>query len=172
MSARWLVVGPAEAEASAPAGSAVSMTIRAVLPLACAAPLRGTCDDPGMDMTLRFEIFPADLDAVVDFYVRVLGFRIAKDEREDPEAYVAMQRGSVHVGALRQNVPVSSAGRRPPAGVELVLEVDDVASERDRVVAAGWPLAEDLQLRSWGLTDFRILDPAGYYLRITDRARQ
>ena len=29
---------------------------------------------------------------------------------------------------------------------------------------------EDLQDRPWGLTDFRILDPAGYYLRITSRA--
>ena len=49
------------------------------------------------------------------------------------------------------------------------LEVDDVVGERDRVLAAGWPLEEDLQERPWGLTDFRILDPAGYYLRITGR---
>jgi len=123
-------------------------------------------------MTLRFEIFPRDLDAAVDFYVRVLGFRITKDERNDPEPYLAMKRGSVHVGALRPNISVSSAARRPPVGVELVLEVDDVAAERGRVMAAGWPVEEDLQLRSWGLTDFRILDPDGYYLRITDRARQ
>jgi hypothetical protein len=53
--------------------------------------------------------------------------------------------------------------------VELVLEVDDIVAERDRIVAAGWPLQEDLQRRSWGLTDFRILDPAGYFLRITGR---
>jgi uncharacterized glyoxalase superfamily protein PhnB len=55
--------------------------------------------------------------------------------------------------------------------VELVFEVDDVVAERDLVTAAGWPLAEKLQKRPWGLTDFRIRDPAGYYLRITDRAR-
>jgi len=36
--------------------------------------------------------------------------------------------------------------------------------------AAGWPLDEDLQDRPWGLRDFRILDPDGYYLRITNRA--
>ena len=53
----------------------------------------------------------------------------------------------------------------------MVLEVDDVVAGRDRVTAAGWPLAEDLQDRPWGLKDFQILDPAGYYLRITDRAR-
>jgi predicted enzyme related to lactoylglutathione lyase len=123
-----------------------------------------------MEMTLRFEIFPADLDATVDFYVRVLGFVVSKDQRHDPAAYVYMQRGDVRVGALRAEAPEARAARLPPTGVELVLEVDDVGAERDRVVAAGWPLLEDLQRRPWGLTDFRFLDPDGYYLRITDRA--
>jgi catechol 2,3-dioxygenase-like lactoylglutathione lyase family enzyme len=123
-----------------------------------------------MEMTLRFEIFPADLDASVDFYVRVLGFVVSKDQRHDPVAYVYMRRGDVRVGALRSEGPAARAARLPPTGVELVLEVDDVDAERDRVVAAGWPLEEDLQLRPWGLTDFRFLDPDGYYLRITNRA--
>jgi lactoylglutathione lyase len=121
-------------------------------------------------MTPRFEIFPQDLDAIVDFYARVLSFSITKDQRGDPEAYVGLSRGEVHIGAARRAGPTSPAERRPPIGVELVLEVDDIAAERDRVVAAGWPLEEDLQDRPWGLTDFRILDPAGYYLRVTSRA--
>jgi lactoylglutathione lyase len=121
-------------------------------------------------MTLRFEIFPSDLDATVDFYVRVLGFAVLKDQRHDPAAYVYLGRGGVRVGALRRDAPDVRAARLPPTGVELVLEVDDISAERDRVVAAGWPLDEDPQLRPWGLTDFRILDPDGYYLRITDRA--
>jgi lactoylglutathione lyase len=83
---------------------------------------------------------------------------------------VSLTRGSVRIGAARRAVLDGAAERRPPTGVELVLEVDDVAAERDRVAAAGWPLAEDLRERPWGLTDFRILDPAGYYLRITSRA--
>ena len=130
------------------------------------------CDDPQMDMTLRCEIFPADLDAAVDFYGRVLGFQVTRDQRRDPEAYVALRRGGVRLGAARRAVPGTPASRRPPIGAELVLEVDDVAAERDRVVAAGWPLEEDLRHRPWGLTDFRVLDPAGFYLRITDRAEQ
>jgi lactoylglutathione lyase len=124
-----------------------------------------------MDMTLRFEIFPQDLDVIVDFYVRVLGFSVTKDQRGEPDAYVALRRGAVHVGAARRAGPALRAERRPPNGVELVLEVDDIAAERNRVVAAGWPLEEDLRDRPWGLTDFRILDPAGYYLRITGRAQ-
>jgi lactoylglutathione lyase len=119
-----------------------------------------------MEMALRAEIFPDDLDATVGFYTGVLGFTVTADRRGEPDAYVSLARGSVRIGAARRTVPDGAAGRRPPAGVE----VDDVAAERDRVAAAGWPLAEDLQEHPWGLTDFRILDPAGYYLRITSRA--
>ncbi len=122
-----------------------------------------------MDMTLRFEIFPADLDATVDFYQRVLGFQLT-DDRRDQDDYVALRRGAVQVGAVLDPVPDARAARRPPAGLELVLEVDDVAAERDRVLAAGWPLDDDLRDQVWGLRDFRILDPDGYYLRITNRA--
>ena len=123
-----------------------------------------------VEMTLRFEIFPDDLDATVDFYLRVLRFRLIADRRGEPSPYVSLQRGSVRVGAARRAVvPDARAARRPPAGVELVLEVDDVVAERDQITAAGWPITEDLRDRPWGLRDFRVLDPAGYYLRITDR---
>ena len=121
-----------------------------------------------MGMTLRFEIFPEDLDVTVDFYQRILGFQLTDDRRA--EDYVALRRGAVQLGAVRSTPPIARAARRPPAGLELVLEVDDVAAERDRVLAAGWPLDDDLHDQSWGLRDFRILDPDGYYLRITDRA--
>jgi lactoylglutathione lyase len=93
----------------------------------------------------------------------VLRFDVTDDRRHEPSAYVSMRRGAVQVAALRSAVPDARAARLPPAGM------DDVGAERDRVVAAGWPLEQDLQDRPWGLTDFRILDPAGYYLRVTSR---
>ncbi|NEE03949.1 VOC family protein [Phytoactinopolyspora halotolerans] len=120
-----------------------------------------------MTMALRFEIFPADLDASVDFYTRVLGFSVVQDQRQSESPYVSMKRGSVRIGAAARPAVADPQGRRPPTGVELVLEVADVVVERDRVVSRGWPLDEDLQQRPWGLRDFRILDPDGYYLRIT-----
>jgi catechol 2,3-dioxygenase-like lactoylglutathione lyase family enzyme len=42
-----------------------------------------------MEMTLRVEIFPADLDATVGFYTNILGFIVTKDERAEPSAYVS-----------------------------------------------------------------------------------
>jgi len=121
-------------------------------------------------MSLRFEIFTSDLDAVVAFYTRVLGFVLVRDERAAPVGYVALDRDDVHLGAAYRDDPVDRSARRPPTGIELVLEVDDLDAEHDRVRASGWPIEGSRQDRPWGLTDFRILDPAGHYLRITNRA--
>lgn len=120
-------------------------------------------------MHLRIELFPADLDAFADFYVRVLGFEIVDDRRHHNIPYVAVQRDSVRIGALPAWEAVDPADRGVPTGAELVLEVDDVVSERNRVVAAGWPLSSDLTDQPWALSDFRLFDPDGYYLRITTR---
>jgi lactoylglutathione lyase len=122
-----------------------------------------------MAAVLRCEIFPADLDATVAFYVSVLGFELVRDERDRPSAYVALARDTVQVGAAARPEVSDRGQRRPVTGVELVLEVDDLDEERARVTAAGWPLAEDLTGRPWGLRDFRLLDPSGYYWRITSR---
>jgi len=121
-----------------------------------------------MTVSLRIELFPAELDRSIAFYLDALGFTLEKDDRPAGIPYVAVRRDEVRIGLLGS--PGTTGDRRPPFGVEIVLEVDDVVSERNRVVAAGVPLVDDLQRRSWGLTDFRILDPDGYFLRLTERA--
>lgn len=120
-------------------------------------------------MSLRFEVFVADLEATVDFYARVLGFTVTKDDRTGMPPYVALARDLVHVGAVA-SAPVPAELRLPPTGVELVLEVDDVGAEVEAITTAGWPLHEGLTRRPWGLVDARLLDPDGHYLRVTGRA--
>jgi lactoylglutathione lyase len=124
-----------------------------------------------MTMTLRIEIFPADLDATADFYTRVLGFTLVRDQRDGSPGYLALERDQVRIGAAYRDEPDRQPGRRPPSGTEIVLEVDDLDAEHARVVAAGWPIEEDLADRPWGLRDFRVLDPSGYYLRLTSQDR-
>jgi lactoylglutathione lyase len=131
---------------------------------------------------LRVEVFVADLDRTVDFYRRVLGFALVRrddgdvhgDVHGDPDGagqpYAALVRDGVAVGALEVGAAGAGAAvRRPPSGVELVLEVDDLLAARQQVLAAGWVLDEDLVDRPWGLADVRLLDPDGYYWRLTHR---
>ncbi len=118
--------------------------------------------------SLRIELFPANIDASVDFYFSVLAFTIATDDRPSGGRYVWLRRDDVAVGLAER----TTAGVEPSShdvDVEIVLEVDDVAAERDRVLAAGGVLADDLVARPWGLTDFRLYDPDGNYWRVTDR---
>jgi len=119
---------------------------------------------------LRCEIFPRDVDRALRFYVDVLAFGVVRDERRADPPYLAMRRGEVHLGAVGRPPVADPEARRPPTGVELVLEVDDVDAERARISATGWPISEDLTLQPWGLWDFRLMDPDGYYWRITEPA--
>jgi lactoylglutathione lyase len=120
-----------------------------------------------MAASLRIEIFPRDLDTTVTFYQAALAFTLERDERLAEIPYVAQRREGIRIGARQITDPVPRDARRLPAGTEIVLEVDDLDAERDRILAAGYELAEDLTARSWGLTDLRLFDPDGYYLRLT-----
>jgi lactoylglutathione lyase len=123
---------------------------------------------PSVGARLRCEIFPSDLDRTLRFYVDVLCFDVVRDERQAETPYLALRRGDVRLGAVARAPITAAEARRPPLGVELVLEVDDVDAEHDRISVTTWPMTESLTLRPWGLKDFRVVDPDGYYWRITE----
>jgi len=118
---------------------------------------------------LRVEVFVADLDAFVDFYTRVLGFELSDDRRATDSPYAAVALGAARIGAVHSWGDVELAVRSVPTGAELVLEVDDVDAAHRRAAESGWPLADGLTEQPWGLRDFRLFDPDGYYLRVTSR---
>ena len=129
-------------------------------------------DEAVVSMTLRLELFVDDLEASVTFYVNVLGFAV---ERRDVD-YAALRNGAAVLGlGLARNVPTGhhfgQAALRGPrgTGAEIVLEVADVDACFRRVVDGEQPVADTLRDRPWGARDFRIVDPDGYYLRITSR---
>jgi lactoylglutathione lyase len=89
-------------------------------------------------------------------------------------SYASLSFGDVRLGLARAtdlagSRPIDPGCRSVPAGAEMVVEVRDVRALRDTVAARGIPLAEDVQQRPWGLTDFRVHDPDGYYWRFTSR---
>ena len=102
----------------------------------------------------------------------MLGFEV---EREEPDVYASLRNGSVVLGIG----PISKlddeggyftkeiASLRRGLGVEIVLEVEDVDWLYRRVSDSGYPVSEPMRERTWGLKDFRIVDPDGYYLRLT-----
>ena len=123
-------------------------------------------------MRLRIELFVDDLDTSIGFYA-ALGFAVERREHD----YASLRWGDavIGLGPVAQ-LPHTAAGpgftqdrlaASRGAGVEIVLEVDDLETALAAVRAAGHTLAEPPQDRPWGLRDFRLIDPDGYYLRIT-----
>ena len=123
-----------------------------------------------MPASVRFEIFPVDLEKCISFYTDVLRFTLL--QRKDGYAY--LRRDSIFIGADQSNFDVGDlqranrSSRKPPTGVEIVIEVDDIEAEREWVIGKGWRLDADIKLQDWGLRDFRVMDPDGFYLRITE----
>lgn len=123
-------------------------------------------------MTFRLELFVDDLPATVDFYHRVLGFTSGEQHHD---GYTPMTNGSVYLAlnlrsALPNDHPIQAvADERLGRGIEIVLEVDDVAAMYAHVLSERWPISAELRRQPWGAVDFRVVDPNGYYLRITSR---
>jgi catechol 2,3-dioxygenase-like lactoylglutathione lyase family enzyme len=128
-------------------------------------------------MRLRMELFVRDLDASIAFYTEILGFVVVR--RDD--LYVSIRRGHAVLGLgpisglpERGDGPAFTQARLADdrgAGIEIVFELDDVDAliELYGHCRARAATADDLRAQPWGLQDFRLADPDGYYLRITHR---
>ncbi|OAL33938.1 hypothetical protein AYO20_06773 [Fonsecaea nubica] len=120
-----------------------------------------------MPASLRIEIFPSDLQRMIDFYSTILNFVLIKRNGD----YAYLGRDNIFIGAIEtgstETLEEKASHRRPMKGIEIVVEVDDLEKERDFIVTQGWKLDADIQLQDWDLKDFRLTDPDGYYLRFT-----
>ncbi|MGY5802799.1 VOC family protein [Rhizobium sp. LEGMi12c] len=125
-------------------------------------------------MKLRLELFVADVTASIEFYRRALNFKVVG---ETSEQYTMLSNGEAVISVNKREVlgpdhPLRVAnGERPGLGVEIVLSVEDLEASYDAARGCGRPVSE-LALQPWGLRDFRIADPDGYYIRVTSRQRE
>ena len=126
------------------------------------------------ETTLRLELFTSDMEASINFYTDVLGFTMA-GEKPDPSYQVVTKGGVVlGIGPINKLSPdhyfdPKLKNTQKGYGAEIVLEVEDIGELYQKVKSNGYPIHSDLKKQNWGLTDFRLIDPDGYYLRITSK---
>ncbi|MFK0165655.1 VOC family protein [Rhizobium sp. NPDC090279] len=120
-------------------------------------------------MGLRLELFVTDFQRSIEFYRRVLNFQVVGEVGRE---YTMLMNGEATISINTQNAlepdhPLRAGnGERLGLGLEVVLSIPDIESFYQSTKAHGHPVSE-LVLQPWGLRDFRITDPDGYYIRVT-----
>ena len=117
------------------------------------------------------ELHVPDFKRAIEFYSR-LGFKLLWRT----EDYLVMKRKTSVLsfyGGSEQVFSHSYFGRfkkttRRGYAVEIIIPVDHVERFYERVRKFA-KIVQPLKLKKWGRQDFRILDPFGFYLRITER---
>ena len=109
-----------------------------------------------------------------DFYVRIfrdaLGFEVARDEGDFVQ--LRSKRGMVLLNrfddpdAGHPFEHYRAVGKRG-VGVEIGIVVDDVHTAWTAAKSLAGCVVSDVVTQEWGMTDFRIVTPHGYYLRVT-----
>ena len=117
------------------------------------------------------ELHVPDFKKAIGFYSR-LGFKLLCRT----EDYLVMRRKRSVLnfyGGSQKVYSHSYFGRFKKTtkcgyGVEIIIPVDQVGRFYNRVRKFA-KIVQPLQLKKWGRRDFRIVDPFGFYLRITER---
>ena len=120
---------------------------------------------------IYIELHVPDFKRTIEFYSR-LGFKLLWRT----EDYLVMKRKRSVInfyGGSQKVYSHSYFGRFKKTtkcgyGVEIIIPVDRV-EQLYKNVGKFARIVQPLQMKKWGRRDFRIVDPFGFYLRITER---
>lgn len=124
-----------------------------------------------MSTDVYIELHVPDFEKTIEFYSK-LGFK----QLWRTEDYLVMKREKSILnfyGGSEKIYSHSYFGRfkkttKPGYGVEIIIPVENVESLYRKAKRFA-KIVRPLMLKKWGRKDFRILDPCGYYIRITER---
>jgi catechol 2,3-dioxygenase-like lactoylglutathione lyase family enzyme len=115
----------------------------------------------------KFELFVTDPAEAIHFY-EALGFEVAH-QKQDGYSTLQSPGTVVALSPVPWWLPLRLARflRYPPIGTELVFYTDRLEALHGELVEAGYDPGS-IALQSWGDRDFRVTDPDGYYVRLSE----
>ncbi|MEK4199950.1 VOC family protein [Cytobacillus sp. FSL K6-0265] len=123
-------------------------------------------------MAFKIELFVEDLHQSVRFYKEIVACSLVKQSEssalfKNEDTFLLLTADSIldedHYFRRRN---LANKG----VGVELILSVEDVNYHYKQITNVTPEVIESpIKHQSWGATDFRVIDPDGYYIRITSK---
>jgi catechol 2,3-dioxygenase-like lactoylglutathione lyase family enzyme len=105
-----------------------------------------------------------------DFYVRLFGCEVLYGGEDD--WVVLLQLGPSELGFMKPGLPTQAPVFRPAfggQGIWIVVDVDDVRAEYERIRGLGVPIELELRDEPWGDRHFVVLDPNGIGVDVVQR---
>jgi lactoylglutathione lyase len=125
--------------------------------------------------SILIELHVPDFNLAKHFYGK-LGFGVVKEvEPEEKKGYLILKKednilcfwpGNEYIYKQNyfQKFPKDT---KKGFGVEIIIMVDNIQELYEKAKSFA-SIVEQLQLRPWGSRDFRIEDPFGFYIRLTE----
>jgi len=122
----------------------------------------------GAGLAAKFELFVDDVAASTRFY-ETLGFRVVHLKAADGYTTLELDGVVVALSPLPGWLPMRFLAflRLPPLGTEIVFYPESLERTREQLRAAGYHPGE-IRRQPWGDRDFRLQDPSGYYVRVSE----
>ena len=139
-----------------------------------------SANDPTVAPSLRkpgfvfMEIATPRVEAYVTYFESVAGFKVTRrmqdyvDTRSDV-AELTFLGPKIWGGGHPFSGKVTGSGQG--IGIEIgivVADLDKAYAEAVKLKDQGWPISTGIVKRPWGVRDFRVLAPEGYYFRFTE----
>lgn len=130
---------------------------------------------PPAENNLLLELHVPDFNKVKEFYGK-LGFEVAWERQpEGFKGYLVVKRGNNILCFWGGNEKITEheyfsgwpKDTKKGFGIELVIMIEDVEKFYEEVKQFA-KVVEELKVKPWGLKDFRIEDPFGFYIRFTE----
>lgn len=120
------------------------------------------------------ELTVSDFSRSLDFYTKVLGFKVEYQRDEDRFAFLSFQGSQIMIEQYKEGSEWNTGRLEKPygRGINLQIEADDVAPLLESLEKAGHPIKlgpNDSWYRNGdvmvGSREFLVMDPDGYLLR-------
>ncbi|WP_444684604.1 VOC family protein [Alkalicoccus luteus] len=123
-----------------------------------------------MSALFRIELYVSDIDQSLAFYQHVIGLnmqdrndRCGRFNTEGFSLLVTSEEVLKKDHYFYRSNPTDDKGR----GIEIIIVVEDAETVLNRCIDYGYALETKIVTYPWNMRGFNVVDPDGYYIRVT-----
>ncbi|WP_240458523.1 VOC family protein [Bacillus tropicus] len=123
-----------------------------------------------MDHLFRVKLYVNDIEKSLLFYEEVIGLKLYKRNmhavRFNHDQFSLLLASD---STLNENHYFYDRKERKGNGFELIIVIDHIEDVYERCKENRCTIQEDIQTYPWEMRGFKVVDPDGYFLRITSK---